>query len=417
MIYVFDTSQALQECCGCPVSADGLLTLDISSDLASDAVAFPEPTRLNPDSILTDGVIEILSTQPDPNQFTECDPTGGLTSTLILEPTLRAWAGHPQNTNITEEEFSDIPNSTQETANSLAALCGDIQLLGTGLGICNCPSETLLPISRPTATPTPTASPTPTPTPTPSGPPTPTPTPTETATATPTPSPTPMIVAPVALCPSAGSTSVPTSGSSGNYTLLAGQTITNTGTTVLTGNIGVSPGAAPPHDVKGDAPHLTGTTDDGNANSLNGEDILGAAITDAAGRSFSTIPGELGGTTLFAGVYRSEISSFSISSSDLTLDAQGDPSAVWIFQMPSSTLTTVTGNVVLTNGANGCNVFWQVGSSATLGTDTTFYGNIMATTSITLTTRAQIPMGRALAQNGSLTMDTNKIGGCTCPTP
>jgi Ice-binding-like len=163
------------------------------------------------------------------------------------------------------------------------------------------------------------------------------------------------------------------------------------------------------------SPTVTGTINDGDALALQGQNILEAAIVDAAGRSFSLIPGELGGTTLFHGVYRSEISSFSISAGILTLDAQGDPSAVWIFQMPSSTLTTVTGNILLKNEANACNVFWQVGSSATLGTDTKFFGNILASTSATLTTGANVT-GRVLAHTGSVTLDHNNItNGCTCP--
>jgi hypothetical protein len=218
----------------------------------------------------------------------------------------------------------------------------------------------------------------------------------------------------VNLCPAVGATPVQTPGSSGNYTVLAGQSVTNTGSTTITGNLGISPGATTPPNVTG-APSVTGFTDDSNGNSLKGENILGAAFTDAAGRSFTTVNSELGGQTLVGGVYRSTATSFSISAMELTLDAQGDPTTVWIFQMPSSTLTTVTGNVVLTNGALGCNVFWQVGSSAMLGTNTIFEGNIMAGASITMATGATIPQGRALAETGSVTFDTNTIGGCVCP--
>ena len=160
---------------------------------------------------------------------------------------------------------------------------------------------------------------------------------------------------------------------------------------------------------------MLGTTDDGNANALKGQNILQAAIVDTSGRAFALKPGELGGTTLFPGVYRSSVSSFLISAGTLTLDAQGNPDAIWIFQMPSSTLTTVTGNVLLKNQANACNIYWQVGSSATLGTNTTFFGNILASTSITMTTGATVT-GRALAHTGSVTLDHNTINGCTCPT-
>ena len=199
-------------------------------------------------------------------------------------------------------------------------------------------------------------------------------------------------------------------GSAGNYTVLAGQSITNTGPTTVTGNLGLEPGSS-----VGLGLLVSGSVDIDNANAINGQTILTAAINDAASRTpAATLPAELGGTTLVGGVYTTG-SSFSISAAPLTLDGQGNPNTVWIFQVPS-TLTTVTGNVVLTNMANGCNVFWQIGSSASLGTNTTFYGNIMSTASITLTTGATIPEGRTLAQvNGSITFDTNMIGGCTCP--
>jgi len=157
---------------------------------------------------------------------------------------------------------------------------------------------------------------------------------------------------------------------------------------------------------------VTGNTDIADAAAANGQSILTAAYNDAAGRSSIPIGTELGGTTLPGGVYSAGF--FSISAAPLTLDAQGDPNTVWIFQA-GSTLTTVTGDVVLKNGALGCNVFWQLGSSATLGTGTTFYGNIMAKASITLTTLAEIPQGRALAETAAVTMDHNGIGGCACP--
>ena len=92
----------------------------------------------------------------------------------------------------------------------------------------------------------------------------------------------------------------------------------------------------------------------------------------------------------------------------LTLDAQGNPNAVWVFQIGSTLTTASNSSVVVINGGSSCNVFWQVGSSATLGTDTAFAGNILALTSITLNTGASVS-GRALARNGAVTMDTNTI--------
>ena len=132
-----------------------------------------------------------------------------------------------------------------------------------------------------------------------------------------------------------------------------------------------------------------------------------AALTpgyiDAAGRAGGTsVAGDLVGKTFTAGVYKST-SSLAISG-DVTLDAQGDPAAVFIFQI-SSTLTTGSGShIVLANGASACNVFWQVGSSATLGTNSVFKGNILALTSITITTGVNLE-GRALARNGAVTLD------------
>ena len=138
------------------------------------------------------------------------------------------------------------------------------------------------------------------------------------------------------------------------------------------------------------------------------------AYNDAAGRSVGavTVAGNLGGQTLTPGRYKST-SSLEISSGDLTLDAQGDANAVFIFQM-ASTLTTTSGRqVILSRGVQAANVFWQVGSSAVLGTTSVFKGNILALTSITLATGATLD-GRALARNGAVTLDTNTI---TTPAP
>jgi len=206
-------------------------------------------------------------------------------------------------------------------------------------------------------------------------------------------------VPPVALCPFIG-----------NFSVLAGSTVTNTGSTVVSGDVGVSPGTA----ITGFPPGLAGGAihkADGAA--AQAQAALTAGYVDAAGRSGgASVAGDLVGQTLTAGVYKST-SSLALSG-DVTLDAQGNPDAVFIFQI-SSTLTTGSGShVVLVNGAKACNVFWQVGSSATLGTNSVFKGNILALTSITITTGANLE-GRALARNGAVTLDTNVITGCTCP--
>ena len=124
---------------------------------------------------------------------------------------------------------------------------------------------------------------------------------------------------------------------------------------------------------------------------------LTAAYNDAAGRTLGAVivAGNLGGQTLSPGLYKST-SSLEISSGDLTLDALGDPNAVWIFQMASTLTTTAGRQVILSGGAQAANIFWQVGSSATIGTTSVFKGNILAYTSITMNTGATLD-GRALA--------------------
>lgn len=204
---------------------------------------------------------------------------------------------------------------------------------------------------------------------------------------------------PVALCPYIG-----------DFSVLAGSTVTNTGATVVTGDVGVSPGTA----ITGFPPGLaTGTLHHADAAASQAQATLTAAYNDAAGRSGgATVAGDLTGKTLTAGVYKST-SSLALTG-DLTLDAQGNTSAVFIFQIGSTLTTGSNSHVVLTNGASACNVFWQVGSSATLGTNSVFDGNILALTSITLTTGANL-QGRALARNGAVTLDSNTISGCSCP--
>lgn len=200
-------------------------------------------------------------------------------------------------------------------------------------------------------------------------------------------------------------------GEAGAFAILAGSTVTSTGATALTGDMGVSPGTA----LTGFPPGtLTGTKHAGDATSAAAMTDLTTAYNDAAGRTLApvTIAGNLGGLTLPPGLYKST-SSLSISSGDLTLDAQGDANAVFIFQM-ASTLTTTSGRkVILSDGAKSANVFWQVGSSATLGTSSVFKGTIMADQSITLNTGASLN-GRALARIGAVTLAGNAV---VMPTP
>ncbi len=199
-------------------------------------------------------------------------------------------------------------------------------------------------------------------------------------------------------------------GSAASYAILAGSTVTSTGATFINGDLGLSPGTA----VTGFGPGIeNGTTRvSPDANAASAESDLTAAFNDVAGRTTNQIvqpSGELGGLILAPGLYKAPApGSFAISTGDLTLDAQGNSSAVWIFQMPSSTLTVGSGlQVILINGAKASNVFWQVGSSATVG-GTLFRGNILASASITLQTGATVD-GRVLTQVAAVTLVTNTV--------
>jgi hypothetical protein len=194
------------------------------------------------------------------------------------------------------------------------------------------------------------------------------------------------------------------------FTVLAGSTVTSTGNTIVHGDLGLSPGTAvvgfPPGQVLNGSIHIN----DALAN--NAKLCLTIAYNDAAGRTLNAIivsDGELGGKTLAPGLYRSAPGSFGITNSDLTLDAQGDVNAVWIFQMPSSTLTVGNGRqVILAGGATSANIFWQIGSSATIGTTADMKGTMMADQSITLKNGARLN-GRALARIAAVTFDNNLV--------
>ena len=205
----------------------------------------------------------------------------------------------------------------------------------------------------------------------------------------------------------------PSLGTALNFTVLAGSTITNTGPTVITGNLGLDPGSA----VTGFPPGIvTGVKHVSDAVALQAKNDLVTAYTEAMNApTTSDLTGlDLGGMNLTPGVYKFDLSAQ--LTGPLTLSGNG----VFIFQI-SSTLTTASNStVLLTNGAQACAVYWQVGSSATLGSATHFQGNLMALTSITMVTGANILTGRALARNGALTLDSNHItppvGACTVGT-
>lgn len=198
-------------------------------------------------------------------------------------------------------------------------------------------------------------------------------------------------------------------GTEQNFAVLGGSTVTNTGSSVITGDLGLHPGTA----ITGFPPGLvTGEIHATDAVALQAQTDTTATYIDLAGQACdTTVSADLGGTTLTPGVYCSA-SSIGLTGA-LTLDAGGDPNAVWVFQMGSTLTTASNSSVVLANGADACNVFWQVGSSATLGTTTSFVGNIFALTSITLNNGASVS-GRVLARNGAVTLDNNTITAPVC---
>ena len=213
-------------------------------------------------------------------------------------------------------------------------------------------------------------------------------------------------------------------GAADDFAVLAGTAITNTGTSVISGNVGLSPAAGSNYSGL-TAVEVTGTIyavdATGPAGSVNNSGLLTTAKNDltaaytAAGQTAVTAASELGGTTKTAGAYSTADGELHVTGT-LTLDAEGDPNAVFIFRAASTLTTAGSSNVVLINGAQACNVFWQIGSSATLGTNSFLKGNILALTSATLTTGANVE-GRVLARNGAVTLDTNVITKSTCAVP
>ncbi len=200
-------------------------------------------------------------------------------------------------------------------------------------------------------------------------------------------------------------------GTAATFAVLAGSTVTNTGSSTVSGSVGVSPGSAligfPPGIISGGVTHITDTF------AQTAQDIVTGTYDTLSALPFTqTITGDLGGKTLIPGVYH--FNSEASLTGTLTLDAGGSNNALWVFQIGSSLTTGANSVVQIINGGPGDGLFWQVGSSATLGTGTSFEGNILANQSITLQTNAMIACGRALAEIGAVTMDTNVIStACT----
>ena len=161
------------------------------------------------------------------------------------------------------------------------------------------------------------------------------------------------------------------------------------------------------------APHVLGETHVDDAVAIGAKNALTTAYNDAASRPSNGSAGtDLAGQVFLPGV-RTASSSLLLSSGSVTLDAQGNPSAVFIFQIGTTLITASNTSVNLINGAQACNVFWQVGSSATLGTGTSFVGTIMAAATITANTGATIH-GRLLASTAAVNLDTNTITTSSC---
>ena len=196
-------------------------------------------------------------------------------------------------------------------------------------------------------------------------------------------------------------------GTAQTYGVLGASTVTNTGPTVINGDLGVSPGSA----VTGFPPGIvTGTVHAADAAALQAQTDATAAYNFLASQPCgTTLTGDLGGRTLTPGVYC--YSSSAQLTGTVTLDALGSPSGLFIFQVGSALTTASNSRVVLTNGAQACNVFWQLGSSATLGTSTAFAGTLIALASDTLNTGATLA-GRALARTGAVTLDSSAVTAC-----
>jgi len=202
----------------------------------------------------------------------------------------------------------------------------------------------------------------------------------------------------------------PAVGTEQSFAVLGGETVTNTGPSVITGNLGVHPGSA----VTGFPPgQVIGATHAANAVALQAKSDTTALYLDLASQpcTVNLAGPELGGMTLVPGVYCAT-SELGLTGA-LTLNAGGASDAVWVFKAGSTLITASGSSVQLINGANPCNGFWQVGSSATLGTTTSFVGTIVALTSIALQTNATLS-GRALARNGAVTLDSNTINALGC---
>ena len=199
-------------------------------------------------------------------------------------------------------------------------------------------------------------------------------------------------------------------GTAAFYSVLAGTpAVTNTGATTIDRDVGIHPATS----VTGFPPGIVGgTIHAGDAVALQAKSDLTVAYLNAASRPLDATHPALGGLTLVAGVYNSGPATLDLTGT-LTLDGQNDPNSVWIFQAQSDLITASTSSVSFIRGGSPCNVFWQVTSSATLGSNSSFVGTILALTSVTLANGVTVN-GRALARNGDVTMINDTFITSTC---
>ena len=203
-------------------------------------------------------------------------------------------------------------------------------------------------------------------------------------------------------------------GGAEEFGVLGGSAVTNTGTTIVNGNVGVSPGTSITGFDGAPSGLATGTQHSADAVASQAQTDLTGAIDDAAGLS-PTVSGldNLSGLSLVPGVYSGGELSLN-TGGNLTLAGNAD--SVWVFQAASTLIVGSGSTITMTGGASSCNVFWLVGSSATIGTDAEFVGTVLANTAITANTGATIE-GRLLASTAAVTLDNNVITPPTVCTP